>query len=71
MEHHWPQSFAVSIMRRVRPDLEREHARILRKAPEELFDQEAIRPRAHEGDIAVQQHRSGVYFHSFEGAARM
>jgi hypothetical protein len=53
MEHHWPQSFAVSILRRVRPDLEREHARILRQSPEELFDQEAIRASAREGDIAV------------------
>jgi hypothetical protein len=53
MEHHWPQSFAVSIMRRVRPDLEREHARILRQSPEELFDQEAIRANAGAGDIAV------------------
>jgi hypothetical protein len=51
MEHHWPQSFAVSIMRRVRPDLEREHARILRQSPEELFDQEAIRASARAGDL--------------------
>jgi hypothetical protein len=29
MKHGWPQGFAVSIMRRVRLDLEREHARIL------------------------------------------
>jgi hypothetical protein len=28
MEHGWPQGFAVSIMRRVRLDLEREHARM-------------------------------------------
>jgi hypothetical protein len=53
MEHGWPQSFAVSIMRRVRPDLEREHARILRQLPEQLFDQEAIRASARPGDIAV------------------
>ena len=31
--HGWPQGFAVSIMRRVRRDLEREHARILRQDP--------------------------------------
>ena len=30
MVHGWQQGSAVSIMRRVRPDLEREHARILR-----------------------------------------
>src|SRR5260370_2017547 len=52
MDHGWPQGFAVSIMRRVRPDLEREHARILRQAPEKLFDWQAIRARARPGDIA-------------------
>jgi hypothetical protein len=53
MEHGWPQGFAVSIMRRVRHDLEREHARILRQRPDKLFDQQAIRARARPGDIAV------------------
>jgi hypothetical protein len=53
MNHGWPQSFAVSIMRRVRVDLEKEHARILRQDPKELFDREAIRAKAREGDIAV------------------
>src|SRR5262249_34467299 len=53
MNHRWTQSFAVSVMRRVRVDLEREHAQILRQDPEELFDWEAIRAKAREGDIAV------------------
>ena len=53
MGHGWPQGFAVSIMRRSRPDLEREHARILRQNPDKLFDREAIRARARPGDIAV------------------
>jgi hypothetical protein len=53
MEHGWPQGFAVSIMRRVRLDLEREHARILRQPPDELFDQQAIRAKARAGTIAV------------------
>jgi hypothetical protein len=53
MGHGWPQGFAVAIMRRVRPALEREHARILRQDPEELFDQQAIRARARPGDIYV------------------
>ena len=53
MAHGWPQSFAVSIMRRVRRDLEREHARILRQDPGKLFDWETIRARARPGDIAV------------------
>ncbi len=53
MEHGWPQSFAVSLMRRLRPDLEREHARILRQDPEKLFDLEQIRAKAQPGDIFV------------------
>jgi hypothetical protein len=53
MNHGWPQSSAVSIMRRVRADLEREHRRILRQDPEKLFDGKTIRVRAHPGDIAV------------------
>jgi hypothetical protein len=53
MEHGWPQSFAVSVMRRVRPDLEREHARILKQPPDKLFDWDEIRANARAGDIAV------------------
>jgi hypothetical protein len=53
MGHGWPQGFAVSIMRRVRRDLEREHARILRQPLDKLFDEEAIRAKARPGDIAV------------------
>jgi hypothetical protein len=53
MGHRWPQGFAVSIMRRVRPDLEREHARTLRQDPSKLFDWQTIRARARPGDIAV------------------
>jgi hypothetical protein len=53
MEHGWPQGFAVSIMRRVRRDLETEHARILGQDPDKLFDQQAIRANAQPGDIAV------------------
>jgi hypothetical protein len=53
MGHGWPQGFAVSIMRRVRPDLESAHARILRQNPAELFDREKIRSIASAGAIAV------------------
>jgi hypothetical protein len=53
MNHGWVQSLAVSIMRRVRPELEREHARILKQSPAALFDQEAIRRAAREGGWAV------------------
>src|SRR5690348_1575843 len=41
------------IMRRVRLDLEKVHARILRQDPEELFDPQAIRAKARPGDIVV------------------
>jgi hypothetical protein len=53
MDHGWPQSVAVSIMRRVRRDLEREHARILRQDPDQLFDDEAVLASARPGDIAA------------------
>ena len=53
MGHGWPQGFAVAMMRRVRPALQSEHARILGQDPHKLFDQEAIRAKAREGDIAA------------------
>jgi hypothetical protein len=52
MAHGWPQGFAVSVMRRVRPELEKEHVRILKQDKNWLFDQEAIRRNAREGDLA-------------------
>lgn len=42
MQHGWPQGFAVSVMRSVRPELESEHARILRqKAASEVSRRKA------------------------------
>ena len=52
MAHSWPQGFAVSVMRRVRPELEREHAHTLKQDPVKLFDQDEIRRNAKEGDFA-------------------
>ena len=52
MMHGWPQGFAVSIMRRVRPELEKQHVRILKQDRNWLFDQQAIRQKAKEGDMA-------------------
>ena len=52
MEHGWPQGFAVSLMRRIRPELAVEHARILKQDVHKLFDQEAIRRNAKAGDMA-------------------
>jgi hypothetical protein len=51
LQHGWPQSFPVAILRRLRPDLEREHARILKQDPAVLFDEEAIRQKARPGDL--------------------
>jgi hypothetical protein len=53
LEHGWPQASAVSIMRQVRLDLEKEHGRILSQRPEELFDQQKILARSRPGDIAA------------------
>jgi hypothetical protein len=53
MQHRWPQGFAVSVMRRVRPELEKQHPRILKQNPTDLFDQKEIVKRARPGDIAV------------------
>lgn len=52
MANGWPQSFAVSVMRRVRAKLEQEHARILGMDTKALFDQEKIRQSAKPGDMA-------------------
>lgn len=51
MRHGWPQGFAVAVLRRVRPELEKQHHRILAQDPKELFDQEAIRRKAQPGDM--------------------
>jgi hypothetical protein len=42
MQHSWTQRFAVSVLRRVRPSLEREHKRILNLDPRKLFDAKAL-----------------------------
>jgi len=52
MTHGWPQGFAVSVMRRVRPELEKEFARILKQDPRRLFDDEAILSKANAGGMA-------------------
>jgi hypothetical protein len=70
MEHGWPQGFAVSIMRRVRLNLEREHARILRQRPDKLFDQQAVLAKAPHRRYRSRQYGSDVSCYSFEGAAR-
>ncbi len=53
MRHDWPQGLVVAALRRVKPDLERHHARVLRQDPTVLFDGDCIRQQAKPGDLAV------------------
>jgi hypothetical protein len=51
LRHSWPQGFAVGLLRRLRPQLEQEHARILKQDPAILFNEDAIRRKARPGDL--------------------
>src|SRR5262249_8491155 len=53
MRDGWPQGLVVTVLRRVKTDLERHHARILRQNPAILFDADHIRQQARPGDLAV------------------
>ena len=53
MKDGWPQGLVVAVLRRVKPDLERHHARILRQNPTVLSDADRIRRRARPGDLVV------------------
>jgi hypothetical protein len=53
LQHRWPQSFPVAVLRRLRPELEREHARILKQDPKILFDHKRIWENARPGDLYV------------------
>ncbi len=53
MRHGWPQGFAVAVLRRVKPELEKHHARILKQDRAVLFDEQLIRQRAKPGDFVV------------------
>jgi hypothetical protein len=53
MRHGWTQGFSVSVLRRVRADLERHHGRILRQGREELFDQAKIKEGIREGSMVL------------------
>ena len=50
--HGWPQGFVVSVLRQVRPELERQHARILKQDPSSLFDLKEIHRNARPGAMA-------------------
>ena len=53
MRHGWPQGFAVAVLRRVKPELEKHHARILKQDRAVLFDEQLIRQRAKPGDLVT------------------
>jgi hypothetical protein len=53
MRDRWPQGLVVAMLRRVKPDLERHHARVLRQKLNILFDHERIRQQARPGDLGV------------------
>lgn len=52
MQHGWPQGFAVAVLRRIKPELESHHARIMRQDQKSLFAKRRRQtPKA--GDIPV------------------
>ena len=53
MRDGWPQGLVVAVLRRVKRDLERHHARVVRQNPTVLFDADRIRQQARPGDLAV------------------
>ena len=53
MGHNWPQRFVVSVLRRVRPEMEKEHNRILDLDPNELFDAKALERARRAGSPAL------------------
>jgi hypothetical protein len=53
LRHGWPQKFVVTMLRRVRPELEKHHDRVMKQDRKVLFDQQLIRQRARSGDLAV------------------
>src|SRR6516165_9419118 len=53
MRDGWPQGLVVAVLRRVKPDLERHHARVLKQNPTVLFDNDRTRQQARPGDLAV------------------
>lgn len=52
MREGWPQGLVVAVLRRVKPDLERYHARVLEQDPAGVFDDDKIRQQARPGDLA-------------------
>ena len=53
MRDRWPQGLVVAVLRRVKPDLERHHARILSQNRPVLVNADRTRQQARPGDLAV------------------
>ena len=53
MRDGWPQGLVVAVLCRVKPDLERHHARVLRQDPMVLFDDDQVRQQARPGSLGV------------------
>ena len=53
MREGWPQGLVVAVLRRVKPDLERHHARVLKQNISVLFDNDLIRRQARAGDLGA------------------
>jgi hypothetical protein len=53
MRDGWPQGLVVAVLRCVKLDLERNHARILSQTRTVLFDADPIRQQTRPGDLAV------------------
>jgi hypothetical protein len=51
--HGAPQRFVVTLLRRIRPELEKEHSRILQQDPAVLFDQQLVQREAQPGNWVV------------------
>jgi hypothetical protein len=53
MREGWPQGLVVAVLRRVKPDLERHHTRVLNENISVLFDNDLVRQQARAGDLGV------------------
>jgi hypothetical protein len=53
MGHGWPQGTVVALLRRLRPELEKHHTRLLRQGPAALYNEQQLRGGAQPGDMAV------------------
>jgi len=53
LNHNWPQKFVVETLRRLRPRLEKEHRKILRRDPAKLLEQEQSGVDARPGELGL------------------